>query len=297
MPRPRVVPRAAAAPTLPVTAENGRALVYAINLYVERRGEQVSIAALSAALGELYDETVARIERLKSVIAEGAFTMAFQPIIRMDDRQPHHYEALIRLGPDLPPGEAISFAERIGLIEAFDLAILDRVTDVLRRRPEARVAVNLSGRSLESPAFAASLEGALSRHSALAGRLLFEVTETAEIRKLAQVNSVVQRLRQSGFHVCLDDFGSGANSFHYLRAFAVDMVKIDGVYIRDALKEPTDRAFLRAMVGLCRDLGIATVAEMIETEEQAKLIAELGVTYGQGYLFGRPGPEEQALGA
>jgi EAL domain-containing protein (putative c-di-GMP-specific phosphodiesterase class I) len=296
MARPRIVTRAASVPTLSPVAQNGPALVYAINLFVERGGETVSVAALSAALGTLYDETVARIDRLKAVIADGAFTMAFQPIVRMDDRTPHHHEALIRLSADLNPGEAISFAERIGLIEAFDLAILDRATEVLGRRDAPRIAVNLSGRSLESAAFAASLEGALSRHSALAGRLLFEVTETAEIRKLAQVNSVVQRLRQAGFHVCLDDFGSGANSFHYLRAFAVDMVKIDGVYIRDALKEPTDRAFLRAMVGLCRDLGVDTVAEMIETEEQAALIRDLGVTYGQGYLFGRPVPEEQAFG-
>jgi EAL domain-containing protein (putative c-di-GMP-specific phosphodiesterase class I) len=296
MARPRMIARAAPAPAIPPMVNNGRALAYAVNLFVERRGEAVPIAALSAALGELYDETIARIDQLKAVIADGAFTMAFQPIVGLDDRRPHHHEALVRFSADLHPGEAISFAERIGLIEAFDLAILDRVTEVFGRRAGPRIAVNLSGRSLESPAFAASLEGALSRHSALAGRLLFEVTETAEIRKLAQVNSVVQRLRQAGFHVCLDDFGSGANSFHYLRAFAVDMVKIDGVYIRDALKESTDRAFLRAMVGLCRDLGVATVAEMIETEEQAALIRDLGVTFGQGYLFGRPVPEAEAFG-
>jgi len=293
MARPRMMLRPNA--PIPAAAENGRALVYAINLFVERRGEAVSIAALSAALGGLYDEAVGRIDRLKEMIAERSFSLAFQPIIRMSDRTRHHFEALVRLGPDLSPGEAIGFAERVGLIEAFDLAIFERVTEVLYRHPGVRVAVNLSGRSLESPAFAASLEGALNGHAALAGRLLFEVTETAEIRKLEQVNRVAQRLRQSGFHVCLDDFGAGTNSFHYLRALAVDMVKIDGVYIRNALEEPTDRTFLRAMVGLCRDLGVATVAEMIETEEQATLIRELGVTFGQGYLFGRPCPEAQAF--
>jgi EAL domain-containing protein (putative c-di-GMP-specific phosphodiesterase class I) len=297
MARPRMIlrPPGLQAAAIPAAAENSRALVYAINLFVERRGEAVSIAALTEGLGELYDETVGRIERLKRVISERSFTLAFQPIVRMADQTPHHFEALVRLGPDLPPGEAIGFAERIGLIEAFDLAIFDQVTEVLYRHRDISVAVNLSGRSLESTAFAASLEGALNRHTTLAGRLLFEVTETAEIRRLEQVNSVVQRLRAAGFHVCLDDFGSGANSFHYLRALSVDMVKIDGVYIRNALKEPTDRAFLRAMVGLCRDLGVATVAEMIETEEQAALIRELGVTFGQGYLFGRPSPEADAF--
>jgi len=276
-------------------AAQGRALAHAIALFVEQEGEAVTMATLSAGLGNFYDATLARIDELKALIAGGHFTMAFQPIVGMRDRHPHHSEALVRLGGNMPPGEVIGFAERVGLIEAFDLAILERVTATLRRHPQRRIAVNLSGRSLESPAFAASLEGAVGRHAGLAGRLLFEVTETAEIRKLEQVNSMVQRLRGAGFQVCLDDFGSGANSFHYLRAFTVDLVKIDGMYIRNALKEPTDRAFLRAMIGLCRDLGVATVAEMIETEEQAALIADLGVDFGQGYLFGRPAPEEQAF--
>jgi EAL domain-containing protein (putative c-di-GMP-specific phosphodiesterase class I) len=297
MARPRLSSRPAAVSVRSAMPDNGRALGHAVRLFIERHREAASFALLGVELGGLYAETVAGIERLKAAIAEGAFSMAFQPILALANRRPHHHEALLRLTIDWPTAEAIHFAERVGLIEALDLAVVDKVIAMLHRRPEVRVAVNLSGSSLENPAFAASLEGVLGGHRALAGRLLLEITETSEIRELVQVNRVVQRVRQAGFQVCLDDFGSGANAFHYLRAFAVDMVKIDGLYTRSALKEPTDRAFLKAMVGLCRDLGVATVAEMIETEAQAALIAELGVAFGQGYLFGRPVAEEHAFSA
>jgi len=281
---------------LPSIPDNGRALGHAVRLFVERHGEAATFALLGVELAGLYTETVAGIERLKAAIVDGAFSMAFQPLLSLTDRRPHHHEALLRLRIDWPTAEAIRFAERVGLIEALDLAVLDNVTATLHRRPEIRVAVNLSGSSLENPAFAASLEGVLGQHRRLAGRLLLEITETSEIRALEQVNRVVQRVRQAGFEVCLDDFGSGANAFHYLRAIAVDMVKIDGLYTRSALGDATDRAFLKAMVGLCRDLGVTTVAEMIETEAQAALIAGLGVDLGQGYLFGRPVPEALAFG-
>src|SRR5262249_37678626 len=103
--------------------------------------------------------------------------------------------------------------------------------------------------------------------------------------------NLVSRLRQRGFRVCLDDFGAGSSSFHYLNSFPVDFVKIDGKYVKNAIDSPRDRAFLKAMAQLCHDLDTATIAEMIETDAQAQLMRDLGVGYGQGYLFGKPAPE------
>jgi EAL domain-containing protein (putative c-di-GMP-specific phosphodiesterase class I) len=102
------------------------------------------------------------------------------------------------------------------------------------------------------------------------------------------VSHVVRGLRDAGHKVCLDDFGAGASAFHYLRALEVDVVKIDGVYVRDALKTGKGQAFLKAMTGLCNDLGIATVAEMVESTNALAFLRACGVAYGQGYLFGRP---------
>ena len=95
-------------------------------------------------------------------------------------------------------------------------------------------------------------------------------------------------MRQRGFCFCLDDLGSGANSFHFLRSIAVDFVKIDGVFGRDALNNERDRSFLRYVAGFCRENAIVSIAEMIETEDQARQFQEIGIDYGQGSLFGQP---------
>ena len=99
---------------------------------------------------------------------------------------------------------------------------------------------------------------------------------------------LVTTVGQRGYRFCLDDLGSGANSFHYLRSIPVDFVKIDGAFGRDALQNERDRSFLRYVSGFCRENGILAIAEMIETEAQAEGYRELGIDYGQGYLFGRP---------
>jgi EAL domain-containing protein (putative c-di-GMP-specific phosphodiesterase class I) len=120
---------------------------------------------------------------------------------------------------------------------------------------------------------------------------MVEITESAYIVRMAEVQKLLATLQRRGVRVCLDDFGAGAASFHYLNALPVDFVKIDGRYIRNALENRRDKAFLKAMAKLCYELGTATVAEMVETEEQAVAMADMGVGYGQGYLFGKPTPE------
>ena len=150
------------------------------------------------------------------------------------------------------------------------------------------VAVNLSGNSIGSPAFVRALQELLAKHEELRDKILFEITESAKIADLEAVNRSVQSLRQAGHKVCLDDFGAGAAAFQYLRALDVDVVKIDGAYVRDALSTGKGRAFLKAMAGLCNDLGIATVAEMVEEEDCLGFLRQCGIAFGQGYLFGRP---------
>ena len=98
-------------------------------------------------------------------------------------------------------------------------------------------------------------------------------------------------MRASGHKVCLDDFGVGAAAFEYLRAIDIDFVKIDGSYVQSALENTKSSHFLRAIAGLCRDLGVATVAEMVEDEYCVKYLVSAGIDYGQGYYFGRPDPE------
>jgi EAL domain-containing protein (putative c-di-GMP-specific phosphodiesterase class I) len=120
-------------------------------------------------------------------------------------------------------------------------------------------------------------------------RLIVELTETAEIEDVAGAAATIGELRAAGVPVCIDDFGAGNAAFRYLRDFAVDFVKIDGSYVQGAVHNAQERNFVTAMVNLARSVGAQVVAEMIETEAQATLMATLQVEFGQGWLFGRPG--------
>ena len=153
---------------------------------------------------------------------------------------------------------------------------------------ELYIAVNLSGRSLEDKSFLEAFAKLLSKHEKIRTQLMFEVTESAEIIDLDATNNFITGLREKGHHVCLDDFGAGAAAFQYLRALDIDFVKIDGMYVREALVKANGKSFLRAMANLCSDIGIDTIAEMVEDEEVAGFLIESGVRYGQGYLFGKP---------
>ena len=133
------------------------------------------------------------------------------------------------------------------------------------------------------------MEGLLDAWPHLAERLLVEITETAQIGDEDEAIRSVQFLRDRWVAVCLDDFGAGAAAFRYLRALQVDFVKLDGAYVQGALRSARDLSFVTAIVELSQSLGASVVAERIETEAEAGLMRELGVTFGQGFHFGRPG--------
>jgi EAL domain-containing protein (putative c-di-GMP-specific phosphodiesterase class I) len=163
-------------------------------------------------------------------------------------------------------------------------------------RTGAAIALNLSGLSVQSPEFRIRMLAALDRKVlGAAPRLLVELTETAEIEDEASAAQTLEALRERGIAVCLDDFGAGAAAFRYLRRFRVDHVKIDGAYVRHAAEDERDRGFVAAMVDLARTVGADTIAEQIENEAVADVMRAVGVRYGQGWLFGRPG--ELRLGA
>ncbi len=112
-----------------------------------------------------------------------------------------------------------------------------------------------------------------------------------------QANKIIQDLRDGGNRICLDDFGAGAASLPYLRAFHVDYIKIDGAYVRRMQDSDRDLQMMHAMIAMCRQVKTAIVAEMIETQEQAQSLLSLGVEFGQGYYFGKPDDKLAALPA
>jgi EAL domain-containing protein (putative c-di-GMP-specific phosphodiesterase class I) len=123
------------------------------------------------------------------------------------------------------------------------------------------------------------------------GRLIIEITESAKLDDLPKAARAVDRLAARGHPICLDDFGAGASSLPYLQQLVVGYVKIDGAYVKGISERARERAIIEGVLATCKSLHILTVAEMVEREEQHKILQDLGVTLGQGWLYGRPSPE------
>lgn len=276
------------------SAEAAQALVYTINKMAAKGTGHLGVTSLAVSFHEQVMETQDRISAFKAVVASNRFDFAFQPIVDLETREISHFEALARFAHGESPYQTIVFAEDVGLIQDFDLACCRRAIDFMAERAASspvNLAVNLSGLSLQNDIFVETLMGLLKQHANLAGRLLFEATESSRMHDLERVSRVFNAMKGLGFSMCLDDFGAGAASFQYLRALEVDYVKIDGTYTRRLLSSDRDSLLLRNLCELCADLNIKTIAEMVELDDQVDELRRLGVHMGQGYLLGRPAPQ------
>lgn len=272
-----------------------RALRFALARFADGGVRATDAAGFRDSLADFVASAETRARLVRSSISEGRFRLAYQPVVHLGSREIHHYEALLR--PVFAPGTAIqntqdfvTFAEAMGLSEELDTAVMQQAIVAVNNSPNICVAVNVSGLSMQSIPFRDRMLALLtdSPHAAN-GRLLVELTETADIEDVASAAESVANLRAANIPVCIDDFGAGSAAFRYLREFRVDYVKLDGAYVRGALHNAREHGFLLSMVELANFVGAKVIAETIETEPQAKLMHEVGVEYGQGWLFGRPG--------
>lgn len=266
--------------------ESLRAIRYALDRCIED-GPSAAAQGFEAALRQ----TVADSRRFKDMVREGRFELVYQPVVDLRTRNVHHYEALTRFEGGGGPAATIKLAEELGLVVEFDLTIVRNVATALRESPpDVRIAANISAFSLESPGFVDEILHTTAAFPTLRPRLMLEVTESHRLSDLPAANIQIQRLRTAGHVICLDDFGAGSASLDYLRELEADVLKFDGRFIKSLDTRPRDATLLRRLAELCAELGVATVAEMIETEDTAQRVAGLGVRLGQGWLFGRPGP-------
>ena len=276
-----------------------RAVAHVVNAFAKAGHGKFRLREIKDGYDNMLHEAAGRVATLRRVIEKRDFKVVFQPIVDLRSGTPHHFEALARFGEGSEVGpttqEAISFAEEVGMIGEFDLAMCERVITIIESGPgwERRppVAVNVSGRSLASGFFVDALNDLLGRYPWVRQRILFEITESAEIEDLRLMNDVIQALRQAGHKICLDDFGAGAAAFQYLKSLEVDLVKIDGAYVRNAIKDGQAQAFLKSIASLCADLDIDTIGEMVENPSTANFLVAHGVRFGQGYRFGKPSPD------
>lgn len=214
----------------------------------------------------------------------------FQPVVEIGTREPRFFEALLRL--ERPNGEVaaahefIELAEQLGLIRLIDRYALDHTLSALKARPTAVVSLNVSGETVGNSEWLSKLASAAVETPGLAQRLIVEITETTVIRNLEDAPHFVATLHDLGCRVAIDDFGAGFSSFRHLRSLGVDIVKIAGEFVQNLPRNTGDQAFVRALTQLAHSFGIQIVAEWVEDEETARLLASYGVHMIQGNLCG-----------
>lgn len=242
------------------------------------------------------------LDRLKVCLETGDFEMHYQAIVPAHKQQRPLFEALLRIydeqGKVVSPALYIDAAEHFGHIQQLDLAVVRRVfetqAELQAEKVDVDITINLSSRTMGDPDVARCLQSLREELDIDPTRIIFEVTETmalhdpAQMRDIGEIKEFIDSLRAAGFRVALDDFGTGFTSFKYLRLLAVDLVKIDGEYVKGIANDASDQLFVRSMADLCKGLGIATIAEFVEDEAAMNVLKELDVDYGQGWHFAKP---------
>lgn len=251
--------------------------------------------SLADAVSKSIELTLVQAEAFRSAVSTRQFKLAFQPVVSLTTEKLHHHEVLVRFADGKSPLDTIVMAEELDLIEELDRAILSETLRVLAVPAcKHKLAINVSGRSISSPDFVASVLAATRKVKGAGRSLIIEVTESSKIDDFSTADRHIQMLRDDGYIVCLDDFGAGASSLAYLQQLRVDVVKVDGQYIKN-LADPRERAMVGHVVKMCQDLDVLTIAEMIETEAIAEAAREVGFNYGQGYYFGHPAAKPEGV--
>jgi diguanylate cyclase (GGDEF)-like protein len=235
-------------------------------------------------------QNVRSSEEIVRALNEHRIAIAFEPVVATVSRAPAFYECLMRIrradGGVIGAGEVIPLAERLGLVRLIDHRVLDLVVAELVATPALKASLNVSAASTIDPDWWSALNAALRAHAGIAGRLIVEITESAAIQDLDDTRGFVARVKDIGCRIAIDDFGAGYTSFRNLRKLGVDVIKIDGAFVQNLTRSEDDRAFVRTLIELAQRLGLETIAEWVQDEEAAAILAGWGCDFLQGKLIG-----------
>ena len=236
-------------------------------------------------------ENVRSTDKIVAALNERRILLAFEPLVATATRELAFHECLMRIrrldGSVVPANDVIPIAEQLGLVRLIDHRVIELVIAELVAAPGLRVSVNVSPDSITDPDWWASLGAQLRARPGVAQRMILEITETAAIQNIDETSGFVTRAKDLGCRIAIDDFGAGYTSFRNLRRLGVDMIKIDGAFVQNLTRSEDDRVFVRTLIELGRSLGIETVAEWVQDEQAAAILAGWGCDYLQGDLVGR----------
>lgn len=236
------------------------------------------------------------IDMVRRALDERRALLAYQPVVqaRMTNRAAF-YEAFIRILDDR--GRVIPARDFMGAVETsetgrrIDVLALEMGLTALAREPSIRLSVNMSARSIGYPAWLSALERGLRADPTIAERLILEITESSAMVMPDLVTVFMADMQARGISFALDDFGAGYTAFRYLKDFYFDIIKIDGQFVRGIATAPDNQVLTQALVSIARHFDMFTVAESVETAEDARYLIDIGVDCLQGYYYGIPSTE------
>jgi predicted signal transduction protein with EAL and GGDEF domain len=232
---------------------------------------------------------------LRRALEDGEFELFYQPLLRIATREVVGFEALLRWRHPtrglVLPGEFVPLAEETGLIVPIgEWVLATACAEAVGWLEQLNVAVNLSPVQVRHRGLAAALGMALARSGLAPSRLELEITETVLLQDTVETLAILRQIKALGVTIAMDDFGTGFSSLSYLRRFPFSKVKIDRSFVQDLGRCDEATAIVRAIIGLCADLGMSTLAEGVEREDQLAILGGEHCADAQGYLFGQPRP-------
>jgi len=245
---------------------------------------------LAFAVSENDRQTIAMV---RAALETRRLRLAYQPVmISADTEKIAFFEGLIRVldgtGRIIPARDFMDTIETQELGRQIDCAALEMGLETLLRFPEIRLAINMSARSIGYPRWMETLKKRLRAGSMIGERLILEITEGSAMLVPELVIAFMENLQREGISFALDDFGAGFTAFRYFKDFCFDIVKIDGQFIRNIHKDADNQVLAQALITIARHFDMFTVAESVESIEDAEFLRALGVDCMQGYLFGAP---------
>jgi diguanylate cyclase (GGDEF)-like protein/PAS domain S-box-containing protein len=236
--------------------------------------------------------------RITAALEEGRFELFRMPIKALQRPETGaHYELLLRMrdenGRIVAPDAFIAAAERYSITPSIDRWVIENafrwlVSEADERERLSMCSINLSGQSLGDDKFLPFVIDQFHRSGLDAGKICFEITETAAVASFSQANRFIQALKELGCRFALDDFGTGLSSFGYLKHFPVDFIKIDGSFVREILHDSIDREMVRSINEMAHLTGKQTIAEYAENAEIIQMLTGMNVDYAQGYGIAQP---------
>lgn len=245
---------------------------------------------LTIAIQQRDRDTMAMVRR---AVQSKQVMLAYQPVMRAQapDTVAFH-EGLIRVvdqtGRIIPAKDFIDIVEEQELGRIIDALALELGLAALEEEPSLRLAINMSARSIGYPRWKTVLKQGLERDPTLGERLILEITERTAITMPELVQVFMSEMQAEGISFALDDFGAGYTAFRYLRDFYFDILKIDGEFIRGIAGNPDNQVIAQAMLSVAQHFDMMTVAESVETIEDAQFMADNGCDFLQGYFFCAP---------